>query len=73
MVRCAFRACRMAREAAVIAATATKLPLGNASMTMIYDPAHPITRADPYPAYARLRAEDPVHWTPAQGLDPDPL
>jgi cytochrome P450 len=33
-------------------------------MTMIYDPAHPITRADPYPAYARLRAEDPVHWHP---------
>jgi cytochrome P450 len=35
---------------------------GNASMTMIYDPAHPVVRADPYPAYARLRAEDPVHW-----------
>jgi cytochrome P450 len=33
-------------------------------MTMIYDPAHPIVRADPYPSYARLRAEDPVHWHP---------
>ena len=29
---------------------------------MIYDPAHPIVRADPYPSYARLRAEEPVHW-----------
>jgi len=33
-------------------------------MTMIYDPAHPIVRADPYPAYARLREEEPVHWHP---------
>ena len=33
-------------------------------MAMIYDPANPIVRADPYPFYARLRAEDPVHWHP---------
>jgi cytochrome P450 len=33
-------------------------------MTMIYDPAHPSVRADPYPSYARLRAEQPVHWHP---------
>jgi len=29
---------------------------------MIYDPAHPSTRADPYPSYTRLRNEEPVHW-----------
>jgi cytochrome P450 len=33
-------------------------------MSLIYDPAHPIVRADPYPAYARLRREQPVHWHP---------
>lgn len=33
-------------------------------MTMIYDPAHPVVRADPHPTYARLREEDPVHWHP---------
>jgi len=31
---------------------------------MIYDPAHPVVRADPYPSYARLRTEEPVHWHP---------
>jgi cytochrome P450 len=31
---------------------------------MIYDPAHPVVRADPYPSYARLRTEAPVHWHP---------
>jgi cytochrome P450 len=31
-------------------------------MAMIYDPAHPSTRADPYPSYTRLRNEEPVHW-----------
>ncbi len=30
----------------------------------IYDPRRPETMADPYPAFARLRAEDPVHWSP---------
>lgn len=33
-------------------------------MTMIYDPAHPTVRADPYPSYARLRRDEPVHWHP---------
>ena len=45
----------------MIAAT-TKPLRETPAMTMIYDPAHPIVRADPYPAYARLRTEDPVHW-----------
>lgn len=31
-------------------------------MAMLYDPADPVVRADPYPSYARLRAEEPVHW-----------
>jgi cytochrome P450 len=29
-----------------------------------FDPADPATREDPYPAYARLRDEDPAHWCP---------
>ena len=31
---------------------------------LIYDPRRPEIMADPYPAFARLRAEDPVHWSP---------
>ena len=31
-------------------------------MAVIYDPASPVVRADPYPFYARLRAEEPVYW-----------
>ena len=29
-----------------------------------YDPFHVETRRDPYPVYARLRDEDPVHYMP---------
>ncbi len=31
---------------------------------LAFNPSDPAFRADPYPAYARLRAEDPVHETP---------
>ena len=31
----------------------------------VYDPADPAVMANPHPALARLRAEDPVHWSPA--------
>ncbi|MDX2155787.1 MAG: cytochrome P450 [Hyphomicrobiaceae bacterium] len=34
-------------------------------MTATYTPADPAVRADPYPQFARLRDEDPVHWSPA--------
>lgn len=30
----------------------------------VYDPADPATRDDPYPLFARLRRDDPVHWSP---------
>lgn len=30
-----------------------------------YDPADPAQRDDPYPLFARLQDEDPVHWSPA--------
>ncbi|GAB5467966.1 MAG: cytochrome P450 [Rhodospirillales bacterium] len=33
-------------------------------MTLVYDPADPATRSDPYPLFKRLAAEDPVHWSP---------
>lgn len=29
-----------------------------------FDPADPENLADPYPGYARLREDDPVHWSP---------
>ena len=29
-----------------------------------YRPEDPATLADPYPLFARMRAEDPVHWSP---------
>jgi hypothetical protein len=35
-----------------------------AKPTIVYDPSDPATMADPFPIYARLRAEDPVHWSP---------
>ena len=31
----------------------------------VYDPADPAVRRDPFPLYARLQDEDPVHWSPA--------
>ena len=35
-------------------------------MVILYDPSDPATRANPYPALARLRHEDPVHWSAQQ-------
>lgn len=32
-----------------------------------WDPWDPAFRLDPYPTYDRLRAEDPVHWSPRTG------
>lgn len=31
---------------------------------LVYDPSDPHVMADPFPIYARLRNEDPVHWSP---------
>ncbi|MCA0301282.1 MAG: cytochrome P450 [Proteobacteria bacterium] len=31
----------------------------------VFDLGDPATNADPFPAFARLRATDPVHWSPA--------
>ncbi len=33
-------------------------------MTILFDLGDPATNADPFPAFARLRADDPVHWSP---------
>jgi cytochrome P450 len=33
-------------------------------VTLQYNPFIPEVHANPYPMYARLRAEDPVHWSP---------
>jgi len=33
-------------------------------VTVQYNPFIPEVHANPYPMYARLRAEDPVHWSP---------
>jgi cytochrome P450 len=32
--------------------------------TLLYDPRLPAVTADPYTAFAKLRAGDPVHWSP---------
>jgi len=32
---------------------------------IVYDPADPAVMADPFPVYARLRDQDPVHWSPS--------
>jgi cytochrome P450 len=32
--------------------------------TLLYDPRQPAVSADPYTAFAKLRAGDPVHWSP---------
>ena len=34
-------------------------------MSYVFDLGDPATNANPFPAFARLRAEDPVHWSPA--------
>jgi len=31
----------------------------------VYDPTDPAVLRDPYPSFARLQDEDPVHWSPA--------
>ena len=33
-------------------------------MTLVFNPADAAVRADPHPILARLRNEDPVHWSP---------
>jgi len=38
-------------------------------MTLEYDPFSPEFQANPYPSYARLRAEDPVHYRQINGED----
>lgn len=38
--------------------------MAQAAEDLIYDPRDPAVMADPHPAYARLREEDPVHWSP---------
>ena len=32
---------------------------------IVYDPSDPQVMANPFPVYARLREEDPVHWSPS--------
>jgi hypothetical protein len=34
-------------------------------MAHVFDLSNPATNANPFPEFARLRAEDPVHWSPA--------
>lgn len=34
-------------------------------MTYVFDLGNPATNADPFPEFARLRAEDPIHWSAA--------
>lgn len=33
-------------------------------MTLVFNPADPAVRANPYPIFARMRHEDPAHWSP---------
>ncbi|HEX9555630.1 MAG TPA: cytochrome P450, partial [Reyranella sp.] len=33
-------------------------------MAYVFDLGNPATNANPFPEFARLRAEDPVHWSP---------
>ena len=33
--------------------------------TFVFDTRTPGIQADPYPAFRRLREEDPAHWSPA--------
>src|ERR1700716_283308 len=34
------------------------------AMSYVFDLGNPATNANPFPEFARLRAEDPVHWPP---------
>src|SRR3569833_1161631 len=36
-----------------------------AAMAYVFDLGNPVTNANPFPEFARLRAEDPVHRSPA--------
>ena len=38
---------------------------GQGADDLVYDPSDPAVMADPFPVYARLRDEDPVHWSPS--------
>ncbi len=40
------------------------MPTTSSPTDPLYDPRNPAVMADPFPAYARLQAEDPVHWSP---------
>ena len=40
------------------------MPAATTSEAIVYDPRDPAVMADPFPVYARLREEDPVHWSP---------
>ena len=44
---------------------AARAPLMNLSTPPVYDPLDPGTRSNPFPLYARLQDEDPLHWSPA--------
>lgn len=46
-----------------VASTLPREP-GTPPADLLFDPLDPAFRDDPYPHYARLRREDPVHWTP---------
>ena len=35
------------------------------SVDIIYNPSDPMVMANPFPVYAQLRKEDPVHWSPS--------
>lgn len=40
------------------------MPASDKVMTVEYRPSDPATLADPFPVYARLRDEEPAHWSP---------
>lgn len=35
------------------------------SQDIVYDPSDPAVMSNPFPVYARLREDDPVHWSPS--------
>ena len=41
------------------------MPASSRPKDLVYDPTDPSVMADPFPVYARLREEDPVHWSPS--------
>jgi hypothetical protein len=38
------------------------MPDGRATEQPFFNPQDPAFHANPYPVYARMRAEDPLHW-----------